>query len=191
MLYSPANRNCPGHCWFLPYWPGDSRGAVQERLPRHRSGVAMTETSKYSPGVSLALLPERLSIFRFEPSVPLTELPEFTGLWSVTRTPRELSVVAQSGACPAADAEDRGWRCLYVRGPIPFELTGVVAGLTSVIAAQSLPVFVLSTFDSDLLLLRGESLDRSLRALRDAGYRVQLPSFDLGETGAKGVGQYR
>ena len=152
----------------------------------------MPEAFISSPVVSLALLPERLSIFRFAPSRAVTELPAFTGLWSVTRTPRELSVVAEEGACPAADAEDPGWRGLYVDGPIPFDLTGVVAGLTSVIAAAGLPVFVLSTFDSDLLLLRGDSLDQSLRALRDAGYRVQPPaSFDLGEPGSQRFGQRR
>lgn len=127
-----------------------------------------------TPVISLTLLPEHLSIFRFEPSVPLANLPEFTGVWSITRTRRELSVVAEEGACSAADEEDPGWRCLYVEGPIPFNLTGIVAGLTAVIAAQGLPVFVLSTFDSDLILLRGESLDQSLRALSNKGYSIRL-----------------
>lgn len=127
-----------------------------------------------TPAISLTLLPERLSIFRFDPSVPLTSLAGLTEVWSITRTRRELSVVAEEGACSTADEEDPGWRCLYVEGPIPFDLTGVVAGITTVIAAQGLPVFVLSTFDSDLILLRGESLDQALRALSDNGYSIQL-----------------
>jgi hypothetical protein len=43
-----------------------------------------------------------------------------------------------------------GWRALYVNGPIPSGLTGMVAGITSAV----LPVFVISTFDSDLLFVR-------------------------------------
>ena len=137
------------------------------------SGVAMPETLD-GPAtlIGLTLLPEHLSIYRFGPSFPAEQLSGFTGVWSVTRTRRELSVVAEEGACPVADEEDPGWRCLYVEGPIPFDLTGVVAGLTAVIAARGLPVFVLSTFDSDLLLLRGDSLDKSIQSLRDAGYSV-------------------
>lgn len=127
-----------------------------------------------TPAISLTLLPEHLSIFRFDPSVPLTSLGGLTEVWSITRTRRELSVVAEEGACSAADEEDPGWRCLYVDGPIPFNLTGVVAGITTAIAAQGLPVFVLSTFDSDLILLRSESLDEALPALKDSGYMVQL-----------------
>ncbi|WP_342023644.1 ACT domain-containing protein [Arthrobacter citreus] len=128
-----------------------------------------------TPAVRLTLLPEKLSIFRFQPSAPVPDLAAFTGVWSVTRTRREISVVAEEGACSAADEEDPGWRCLYVDGPIPFNLTGIVAGITSAIAAAGLPVFVLSTFDSDLILLRGESVDRALRALRDKGYAIGVP----------------
>jgi hypothetical protein len=126
------------------------------------------------PVISLALLPDELSIYRFEPSVPVPNLAGSAGVWSMTRTARELSVVAAEGACSAADEEDPGWRCLYVEGPIPFDLPGIVAGLTAVIAAQGLPVFVVSTFDSDLLLLRGETLDQSLQALRVKGYSIHV-----------------
>ncbi|MDN3482006.1 ACT domain-containing protein [Arthrobacter sp. APC 3897] len=124
------------------------------------------------PAVSLTLLPDHLSIYRFDPVTPLSEIGQPSGVWSITRTQRELSVVAEENSCLAADDVDPGWRCLYVDGPIPFDLAGVVAGLTAAVAQQGLPVFVLSTFDSDLLLLRGKYLDQSLRALRDKGYLI-------------------
>jgi hypothetical protein len=126
-----------------------------------------------TPAVSLTLLPDRLSVYRFAPSTPPENIGRLSGVWSITRTPNELSVVADENACPAAEHADPGWRCLYVDGPIPFDLAGVVAGLTTAVAQQGLPVFVLSTFDSDLLLLRGESLDQSLQALRDEGYLIK------------------
>lgn len=134
-----------------------------------------TKPTGSTPAVSLTLLPNHLSVYRFDASTPLQDVGHLSGLWSITRTQKELSVVAQHNACPTADAEDPGWRCLYVNGPIPFTLAGVVAGLTTAIAQQGLPVFVISTFDSDLLLLRGESLNQSLKALRDHGYLIQSP----------------
>lgn len=133
----------------------------------------MSDPVDSTPAVALTLLPDHLSIFRFDPSIALEELGPLSGVWSVTRTGRELSVVAADGACPAADGVDAGWRCLYVEGPIPFDLAGIVAGLTTAVARRGLPVFVVSTFDSDLLLLRGESLDQSLGALRDEGYMIR------------------
>ncbi|MBD7994257.1 ACT domain-containing protein [Arthrobacter sp. Sa2CUA1] len=126
-----------------------------------------------TPPVSLTLLPDRLSVYRFGPATPLLDIGQLSGVWSITRTHKELSVVAEENAFPAADDVDPGWRCLYVDGPIPFDLAGVVSGLTTAVAQQGLPVFVLSTFDSDLLLLRGEFLDQALHALRDKGYLIQ------------------
>lgn len=124
--------------------------------------------------VSLALLPDRLSVYRFDPATPLGEVGPLSGVWSITRTHKELSVVAGEGAELATEDVDAGWRCLYVDGPIPFTLAGIVAGLTTAVARQGLPVFVVSTFDSDLLLLRDESLDQALQALQDEGYVIRF-----------------
>ncbi|WP_445818850.1 ACT domain-containing protein [Arthrobacter sp. G119Y2] len=126
-----------------------------------------------TPVVSLTLLPDRLSVYRFDPLTSLADLGQLSGVWSITRTQKELSVVAEESACLSADQVDPGWRCLYVDGPVPFGLAGVVAGLTTAVTRQGLPVFVLSTFDSDLLLLRGESLTQSLQALQDSGYLIR------------------
>jgi hypothetical protein len=134
----------------------------------------MTENSvPTGPTVSLTLLPNHLSIYRFDPSSSLENLGQLPGVWSITRTHKELSVVAEEGAGLSSDEVDPGWRCLYVDGPIPFTTAGVVAGLTTAVARQGLPVFVLSTFDSDLLLLRGESLEQAIQALRDDGHLIQ------------------
>ncbi|WP_105030409.1 ACT domain-containing protein [Arthrobacter ruber] len=129
--------------------------------------------------LTLTLLPERLSIYRFDSTTALTDIGLLPGIWSITRTRQELSVVAAEGCCATADAEDPGWRYLYVAGPIPFDLTGIIAGLTATVAARNLPVFVLSTFDSDLLLVRSASLDQSLQALHEQGYGIQ---YDADET---------
>lgn len=132
-----------------------------------------------APAMSLTLLPDHLSIYRFDPLTALDDIGQLSGLWSITRTRKELSVVAEESACLTADDVDSGWRCLYVDGPIPFNLAGIVAGLTTAVAQQGLPVFVLSTFDSDLLLLRGEFLDQSLQALRDKGYLIRHPEAQV------------
>ncbi|MFJ6000907.1 ACT domain-containing protein [Arthrobacter sp. NPDC092385] len=132
----------------------------------------MNNDSAPSVALRLTLLPEDLSVYRYPAEVDVRELDLSGRLWSVTRTPRELSVVGLTGTHPDAEGSDPGWRCLYVGGPIPFDLAGVVAGLTATIAALGLPVFVLSTFDSDLLLLRADSLPQSLKALRAEGYVI-------------------
>ena len=46
---------------------------------------------------------------------------------AITRTPDELSIVCDDDAVPADVRAERGWRCLAVDGPIPFDTIGVAA----------------------------------------------------------------
>lgn len=100
-------------------------------------------------------------------------LPDVTGGFvSITRTPDELSVVAPAGAAIQADQVARGWRLLTVRGPFEFTLTGIMAALSGALAAAGVPLFALSTFDTDHLLVKDDDLARALVALREAGHDV-------------------
>ncbi len=117
---------------------------------------------------ALTLLPERFAICRFDPAAPLPAwvLHAEATTWSITRTPHELSVVCpEDDLPPAVERAERGWRAFAVEGPIPFDETGVIAGLTALLAAAGLPVFVISTWDTDLVLVRATGLERARKAL--------------------------
>ena len=92
---------------------------------------------------------------------------------SITRTDDELSVVSSSSVVPAGVTAETGWRCLRVEGPLPFELTGVLAALSAPLARAKIPIFVVSTFDTDYLLVRSRDLDRAKVTLRDAGHVIE------------------
>lgn len=94
------------------------------------------------------------------------------GLVSVTRTPDELSIVCPADVAVAADQAETGWRLLTARGPFEFTLTGIMAALSGALAAAGVPLFALSTFDTDHLLVKGDDMARAVRALREAGHEV-------------------
>ena len=73
---------------------------------------------------------------------------------------------------PAGIHHEGGWRVLAVRGPLAFELTGVLASLASPLAAAGVSIFALSTFDTDYLLVPGDRLETALAALEAAGHRA-------------------
>lgn len=116
----------------------------------------------------LVLLPERFAICRFAPDAPLPAwvFHADATVWSITRTPRELSVVCpEDDLPPSVERAERGWHAFEVEGPIPFDETGVIATLTAPLAAAGVPVFVVSTHDTDLLLVREADLARAAAAL--------------------------
>ena len=110
------------------------------------------------PRLRLRETPWRLAVCRFAPDAPLPAwvLHASAEFWSITRTPDELSVVCSEDDLPPSVAEsvERDWRAFQVVGPLPFALTGVVSGLTAPLAAAGIPVFVISTYDTDYLLVK-------------------------------------
>lgn len=94
------------------------------------------------------------------------------GLVSITRREGELSIVCADERVPAEVRAERGWRALEVEGPIDFEAVGVLHGLTGPLARAGISVFAIATFDTDVLLVREETLTRAVEALRASGVAV-------------------
>ncbi len=122
--------------------------------------------------LTLDLLPGRMSIVRLAPDASLPDWALAGNPASVTRTREELSIVCAQDLVPPGVRRQDGYRTLAVRGPLDFALTGIVSGLTTPLAASGVPVFVLSTFDTDLILVPQSHLDVARAALRDAGATV-------------------
>jgi len=67
-----------------------------------------------------------------------------------------------------AENVERDWRAFEVVGPLPFGLTGVVSGLTAPLAAAGIPVFVVSTYDTDYVLVKAVDFVKSRGVLAGA-----------------------
>lgn len=98
--------------------------------------------------------------------------PDAPTLVSVTRTADELSVICRDGLISRDAVVETGWRLLTVRGPLEFTLTGIIAALSSELAAAGVSLFSLSTFDTDHVLVKAAELERAEEALRAAGHDV-------------------
>jgi len=104
---------------------------------------------------------------------PEERIPECRGaFWSVTRTPEELSVVCEERFAPEGASVEGGWRCLRVEGPLGFSLVGVLAGISTVLSQAGVSIFVVSTYDTDFILVKSENLDRAVEVLRAHGHEV-------------------
>ncbi len=120
----------------------------------------------------LFALDELYAIVRLHPDAGLPDWVEGGQFWSVTRSDSELSVVCREEDVPPDASAERGWCALEVAGPLDFSLTGVVASLVSPLADAAVPIFVISTFDTDYLLVREPDLPRAAEALRRAGHTI-------------------
>lgn len=122
--------------------------------------------------LELREVPGDYAVWRLPPDSGLPEI-DAAGFLSVTRTNEEISVVSSSSVVPDGVPCESGWSCLQVVGPLPFELTGILARLTALLAAAEISVFAVSTYDTDYLLVRTENLQAACSALREGGCAIR------------------
>jgi uncharacterized protein len=109
------------------------------------------------------------------------------GFFCVVRTHDELSMVCTEDACSedlcTADrmgdgaSVERGWVALKLEGRFPFSMTGVLASFVQPLAEAEIPIFAISTFETDYVLIKRENLKGAVIALGAAGHEK------LGEDG--------
>lgn len=125
--------------------------------------------------LELEVHPAALAVCRLDASAPVPTWVTDTAdpLISVTRTPDELSIVVPEAAVPGSVRAETGWRALSVEGPLAFSMTGVLASLAVPLADAGIPIFVVSTYDTDWLLVKEDDLNQTVETLRSAGLDVR------------------
>ena len=91
-------------------------------------------------------------------------------LFSVTRTADELSIVCPADQVPDDVKFEGGWACFKLEGPFPFALTGILSSFIAPLAEAKIPIFAISTFDTDYVLVKEEMVEAAIGALRKAGH---------------------
>lgn len=120
--------------------------------------------------MTLEILKPRFSICKLPPEAMV---PAAMGTFVFcSRTDRELSIVCEEGCEPAGGQIAAGWRALRVEGTLAFSLVGVLAELAGLLAAHRVGIFVVSTFDTDYILVREGQLSDAVEALETGGHIV-------------------
>lgn len=93
----------------------------------------------------------------------------FTG-----KTDEENSLVCITEQVPENVTErDDGWRAFRIQGVLDFSLIGILAGISKVLAERKIGLFVVSTYNTDYVMVKKENYKRALAALTDAGYEIE------------------
>ncbi len=157
-----------------PYF---SVGAAMQPFKRDKERVINMSNTKR---LSLTVLADRYAIVRLDPQddIPASLLRPIQQrqLLSITRSDRELSIVCPMSLAPASKNQSNDWACLEVDGPLEFSETGILARLSGLLAARDIPIFVVSSYDTDYLLVAADVLTRTIETLEGDGMAVARSS---------------
>lgn len=94
----------------------------------------------------------------------------FTG-----KTDEENSLVCRTEDVPnnITDRED-GWKAFRIQGVLDFSLIGILAKISALLAENEIGIFVVSTFNTDYILVKSENYAKALNVLEGAGYTIEM-----------------
>ncbi|MGA8207126.1 MAG: ACT domain-containing protein [Candidatus Dormiibacterota bacterium] len=121
-----------------------------------------------------------LVVCRLPPGAPVPGWAVAGEWWSLSRTPDELSLICEERFVPAGVAHGGRWKALRVQGPLDHELVGVLAAVAESLASAQIPIFAISTHDTDWVLVPEDRMKQAVAALEAAGHDVgRTPSPSL------------
>lgn len=112
------------------------------------------------------------AIVRLAPDAPIPSWATRGEFTSITRTTDELSIVCPAENLPADIGSPQRWICLKLEGPFAFSQTGVLLSFIEPLSAGGVPIFAVSTFDTDYVLIQEEFGDAALKILGEAGHTL-------------------
>lgn len=98
------------------------------------------------------------------------------GFVSISRTDDELSIVCLQRRIPVDVKADRGWCCYKFVGPFAFDETGIALSVIKPLSENGIGIFLVSTFNTDFLLLKTRNAPEAERRLREVGHDVSSRS---------------
>lgn len=122
--------------------------------------------------LTLSILSGEYGVCRLAPDAAIPSWVPATGFVSITRTAEELSIVCEEIALPADVRSEPGFSMLKIEGPLDFSLTGILMAAAGPLADAEIPIFAISTFDTDYVLVPSASLEKAFAALEAAGHRI-------------------
>jgi hypothetical protein len=125
--------------------------------------------------LNLELLPDRLAICRLDAKARVPPWAQKGNFTTITRTMEELSVVCPEANVPRGTKCETGRRAFRIAGTVDFSLIGIIASLAEPLAKADVSIFVVSTYDTDYLMVAEGTLEKAVKTLEGAGHKVRRP----------------
>ena len=123
----------------------------------------MAELTRKRRSLRFRQLPGLFAVCRLPAEIALPK--SGSPILSLTQTPNEISLVSSQDVAPENGVVEKGWICFRLEGPFPFTATGVLASFIGPLADAAIPIFAISTFDTDYILIKEELRQKALDTL--------------------------
>ena len=122
--------------------------------------------------LQLSLLDKIYGICVFENDTPIPEWATAVSLCCIIRTQKELTIVCPQKIIPPYCKCDTDWRCFRIDGSFDLNQIGVISSLAAPLAQAGISIFVVSSYDTDYILVKKEKVEQAVTVLTDSGHLI-------------------
>ena len=122
--------------------------------------------------LTLKLLKDKYSVCRLNKN---DEIPKWIfqeEFFSITKTDEELSVVCLQDKIKENIKCEKDLRILKIEGPLDFSLIGILSRISTLMANNGISIFAISTYDTDYILIKEESINKAIEVLENNNYNI-------------------
>lgn len=104
-------------------------------------------------------------------SVP--EIDRLKDFYFIGKTDDEISLVCLTGDTPDNTlAREDGWKAFRIQGILDFSMIGVLSRISTILAENGIGIFVVSTYNTDYIMVKKAHFESALELLQADGYSV-------------------
>ncbi len=97
----------------------------------------------------------------------LKEAPKFSDkIFSIVKDKNEVTVIAQEGIELKSISEEKFFKLLTFNIKLPFDLSGFTSYISTLLANEEIPIFVISAYTTDHLFIKEEDIDKTIEVLK-------------------------
>lgn len=125
------------------------------------------------PTLKLIVLPNTYGIYRLPPNHPIPDAVLLEGNVSITRSEKELTIVCVEKELEDVDGKETGWKSIKIDLAFDFDAIGVIAAIATPLAELGISIYVVSTFDTDYILVKEVRLTEAVDRLIREGHAIE------------------
>jgi len=116
--------------------------------------------------MTIKILPGDYTIFKLPSGSAVPQWVDRNRFYSITDTGEEMSIICSGEATPDTYPHECSLKIFKVEGELDFGLTGVLNSITTPLSENKIPLFTVSTFNTDYFFIKMEHANRAVEALK-------------------------
>ncbi|KAI8640000.1 ACT domain-containing protein [Parasitella parasitica] len=128
--------------------------------------------------IQLRFLPDTFSVHQYDRDFQISPSVLSAPWFTISKTAFELSLILPTEyqlPDPQPKQTEDGWRMFQVDAQMDFGLVGILARIVAPLKDHEIPVFVVSTYDTDYIMVKDDRLTKAIKVLNGEPNMVVKP----------------